>query len=308
MKFVLSALAIAVPLAAQSGNHQPPAGAKIEFDVASVKPNKAGLPPNGPAPNSIFPLGPGDVYVPNGGHFWAVNQTMLTYLRFAYKDMWYRMQYVLPQLPEWVRTDRYDIEARVAGNPGKDDMRVIMQALLADRCRLKLHRETREVPVFAMVLDKPGKTGRQLQPHVDDPPCANSTEKPATYNQLQAVTSHGYPVPCGGDQYIATTGIGSWREGARNVDMARVAESLQGYGRMERPVVDRTGLSGKFDFALEWTPQQNGLSVDADAGQFQQPGPTFTQAVHDQLGLKFKEDKAPIEIVVVDHIERPSEN
>lgn len=109
-------------------------------------------------------------------------------------------------------------------------------------------------------------------------------------------------------QNVATTGAGAWREGARNVDMARAAESLQGYGRMQRPVVDRTGLSGKFDFALEWTPQPEGPSVDADAGQFRQPGPSFMQAVHDQLGLKFKEDQAPIDIVVVDHIERPSEN
>jgi uncharacterized protein (TIGR03435 family) len=301
MKSLCAVLALAIPLTAQTGN-------KLEFDIASIKPNKSGLPPKGPAPNSIFPLGPGDVYVPNGGHFLAVNQTMLTYFRFAYKDIFYRLQYVLPQLPEWMRTERYDIEARVEGNPSKDDMRVMMQALLADRCQLKLHHETREVPVFALVLDKPGKTGRQLEPHVDDPPCATSMGKPASYRGLQAVTAHGYPVPCGGDQYVATTGIGAWREGARNVDMARVAESLQGFGRMGRPVVDRTGLSGKFDFALEWTPQPEGPTVDADAEQFRQPGPSFMEAVRNQLGLKFKEDKAPIEIVVVDHIERPSEN
>lgn len=98
MKSLLAALVLATQLAAQSG-------AKLEFDVASIKPNKSGLPPNGPAPNSIFPLGPGDVYVPNGGHFLAVNQSMLTYLRFAYKDLGYQLQYVLPSLPEWVRTE-----------------------------------------------------------------------------------------------------------------------------------------------------------------------------------------------------------
>jgi bla regulator protein blaR1 len=158
------------------------------------------------------------------------------------------------------------------------------------------------------VLDKPGKTGWQLEPQVDDPPCATSTGKPASYSQLQATTPHGYPLPCGGDQYVAPTGIGAWREGARNVDMARVAESLQGFGRMARPVLDGTGLSGKFDFALEWTPRPGGPAVDANAAEFQQPGPSFLQAVREQLGLKFKEDKAPIEIVVIDHIARPSEN
>jgi uncharacterized protein (TIGR03435 family) len=265
MKLLFAVLALAVPLAAQSA-------AKLEFDIASIKPNKSGLPPKGPAPNSIFPLGPGDVYVPNGGHFLAVNQTMLTYFRFAYNHFWSRMQYTLPSLPEWVRTERYDIEARVAGNPTKDDMRVMMQALLADRCKLKLHREARVVPVFALVLDKPEKTGKQLEPHVDNPPCANSYGKPATYNQMQPTTPHGYPLPCGGDQYVATTGIGAWREGARNVDMARVAESLQGFGRMPRPVMDRTGLTGTFDFALSgrrnprgrrWTPTPSSFGSPA---------------------------------------------
>lgn len=291
----------AIPLAAQPAESP----AKLEFDVASIKPNRAGFPPNGPAPNSIFPLGPGDIFVPSGGFFSAINQTLFTYLRFSYKELWFQTEYILPQLPAWAKTERYDIQGRVEGNPTKDDMRLMMQSLLIDRCKLKLHYETRQVPVFALVLDKPGKIGRQLEPHSDDPPCSTSFEKPASYNQLQATTSHGYPVPCGGMQYIPTKGIGIARQGARNMTMAFVAKSLGPIGNFDRPIVDRTGLAGNFDFAIEWTPRSNRPLPE---GVDEPPGPSFQEAMKQQLGLKLEPQKAPIEVIIIDHIERPSEN
>ncbi len=290
----------ALPLAAQ-----PTAPGRLEFDVASMKQNKAGFPPNGPAPNSIFPLGPGDVFVPSGGFFSAVNQTLFTYLRFAYKELWFQRDYILPQLPEWTKTERYDIQARVQGNPTKDDMRMMMQSLLIDRCKLKLHYETRQMAVFALVLDKPGKTGRQLEPHVDDPPCAASIEKPASYNQLQATTARGYPVPCGGMQAVPTTGIGIRRGGARDMPIAFLAKSLGPQGNFDRPIVDRTGLSGNFDFVIEWTPRYDGALPEGIDGP---PGPSFQEAMKQQLGLKLEPQKAPVEILVIDHIERPADN
>jgi uncharacterized protein (TIGR03435 family) len=290
----------AIPLAAQ-----PTTPGRLEFDVASIKLNKAGLPPNGPAPNSIFPLGPGDVFVPSGGFFNAVNQTLFTYLRFAYKELYFQTQYLLPQLPEWVRTERYDIQARVQGNPSKDDMRMMMQALLIDRCKLKLHHETREIPVFALVLDKSGQLGRQIEPHVDDPPCATSIEKPASYRQLQATTARGYPIPCGGMQILQPTGIGIARQGARNMPIAFLAKQLVGLGNFGRPGVDRTGLTGNFDFFIEWTPHYDG---PLPQGVEEAPGPSFQEAMKQQLGLKMEPQKAPVEILIIDHIERPSDN
>ena len=80
-------------------------------------------------------------------------------------------RYVLPQLPEWVTTERFDIQARAEKNPGKDEMRLMMRSLLADRFKLAVHYETLQVPLFAIVLAKPGKTGPQLQLHPIDTSC-----------------------------------------------------------------------------------------------------------------------------------------
>jgi uncharacterized protein (TIGR03435 family) len=130
------------------------AGGKMAFDVVSVKTNKSNEPPT-----SAFVLGPGDAYVSNGGRFSATNQPLIAYLAFAYK----LRASDLPGLPAWVYNDRFDIEARVQGNPTKDQMRLLMQSLLADRFKLATHSETKPGPAFALVMSKPGKIGPQLQ-------------------------------------------------------------------------------------------------------------------------------------------------
>src|ERR1700722_1710446 len=108
----VSVIAAAMPLEAQSAAGQAPVaqsatGSQPSFDVASVKQNKSGN-----QPTSNFPLGPGDVYVPNGGFFSATNQPLITYFYFAYRIMSNQSLYVLPQLPGWSMTDRFDIQAR----------------------------------------------------------------------------------------------------------------------------------------------------------------------------------------------------
>jgi uncharacterized protein (TIGR03435 family) len=139
------------------------AGGKMAFDVASVRPNKS----NDQA-NSNFPLGPGDGYVLNGGLFAATNQPLIVYIGFAYK----LRQSDLPGLRAWVYDDRFDIEARTNGNPTKDQMRLMMQSLLADRFKLAVHTAIKQGPVFALVVAKPGKTGPQLQR--DSKPCSTA--------------------------------------------------------------------------------------------------------------------------------------
>ena len=139
----------------------------LAFDAASVKPNKSG-----DIPHSNVPLDSGDYFVPTGGFFNATSEPLFQYVIFAYRITGNQMQFLLPQLPGWVTTDRFDIQARVAGNPGKEQIRLMMRSLLADRFKLAIHNETRQVPVFAVVLLKPGKTGPQLQPHPVDSSCA----------------------------------------------------------------------------------------------------------------------------------------
>jgi uncharacterized protein (TIGR03435 family) len=144
------------------------------FDVASVKPSKSENPPY-----SNFPLEPGDVYAPNGGFFSATSLPRITYIFFAYRISGNQSQYLLPQLPGWVTAEWFDIQARAEGNPSKDQMRLMMPSLLADRFKLATHNETREVPVFAYVLTKNGKTGPQLRPHLDNSPCPTNAPPPS---------------------------------------------------------------------------------------------------------------------------------
>ncbi len=143
------------------------------FDVASVKGNKSG----NPAANSNFPLGPGAVYSANGGHFTATNFSLVSYIFFAYRIVGDQAQAVLTQLPGWVTTDRFDILANTDGDPAKDtkdQMRLMMRSLLAERFKMVSHYETRQVPILAAVLVKPGKTGPQLQPHPADAACSTA--------------------------------------------------------------------------------------------------------------------------------------
>src|SRR5580692_5770822 len=110
------------------------AGVRVALAAALLSGLAASQP--GVQPYSNFPLGPGDVYVQNGGLFSANNLPLVTYIFFAYKFIGNQAQYLLPQLPEWTKSEQFDIQARAAGNPGKDQMRLMMRALLADRFKL----------------------------------------------------------------------------------------------------------------------------------------------------------------------------
>ncbi len=149
------------------------AGGKKAFDVASVKLD------SGPFRPSNFPLGPGDEFRPVGGRF-SADVTVFSYVAFAYKvrllsatgggnaaaDIRKAMQ-----MPEWVLTNRYAIEARADGESTKDEMRLMMQSLLAERFGFKAHFEERTFPSFALELVNRGKTGPKLRPHSEGVPC-----------------------------------------------------------------------------------------------------------------------------------------
>jgi uncharacterized protein (TIGR03435 family) len=302
---VLAAVTIA-DLIVQSAAGQSAPG-KVEFEVASVKPNKSDAPPS-----SNNPLGPGNVYSPYGGFFQAANFPLYTYIGFAYKIMGNQEQFLRPQMPAWVMTDRFDIQGRADGNPDKDRMRLMMRSLLADRFKLAIHYETRQVPVFALVLLKPGKTGPALQPHAPLDPTNDSscpTVPQVSQNQVsQNQVAGQFPALCGGLFPLPPTTPGRVRFGARNVTLGFIANQVSAMGQLERPVIDRTGLDGNFDFALEWVlesraPQAPGADLPTDSS-----GPTFLEALKDQLGIKLESQKGPAEVIILDHVEHPSEN
>jgi uncharacterized protein (TIGR03435 family) len=152
-----------VVLASAALSQEPP---KLTFEVASIKQSKGAFTP------PSFPLDAGDAFVPTGGLFNA-DFPLVVYITFAYK-LWLtpaQMQAMTEHLPKWVASDRFAIHARAEGNPTKDQIRQMMQSLLADRFQMQIHFETKTVPLFALTLIKPGKLGPNLRPHDQGPPC-----------------------------------------------------------------------------------------------------------------------------------------
>lgn len=261
------------------------------FEVASVKPSSA----NGP-PNSNFPLGPGDVYVQNGGFFSATNYPFTAYLFFAYKLHGNQAESLAPQLPNWATTERFDIQARAQGNPTKDEMRLMMRALLAERFKLAIHNESREAPVLAFVLAKPGKLGPDLQAHPKDAPCSTTPDPSASTPNPSAKL----PVLCNGLYPMPPRSAGQLRFAGRNVTLTFIADTLSARTNTGRQLIDATGLTGTFDFSLEFMLDAN---AHPDA-----PGVSFEEALRDQLGIKLQAQKGQISVMKIDHVERPTAN
>jgi uncharacterized protein (TIGR03435 family) len=186
------------------------------------------------------------------------------------------------------------LEARASGSPTKDDMRLMMQSLLQERFHLVIHREAREVPAYALVLAKPITLGPRIKPHpADDPDCAETKF---------TKTTTGTDPTCGASSPIVPETPGDFATAVYNMPMDAIAVELG------RRVVNRTGLTGAYDYTLEFAPEQ-ALNAQPDASADSEPGgPSFTAAVKNQLGLKLVPQKLPGEVVVVDRIERPSEN
>jgi uncharacterized protein (TIGR03435 family) len=281
------------------------AGGHMSFEVASVRLNP------GPMQPANFRLSPDDAYIKTGGLLNA-DFPLATYITFAYKIWPDREQFqtMFEHLPKWVRTDSYEIHARSAQkDPTKDQMRLMMQALLKDRFGLVVHYETQDAPVLEMSLVKPGTLGPKLHRHEDGPAC-NVLGTAAADAQLKDKIDI-FPRKCGGIEAVRTSNQ-SILMGGRDTTSAMMAKSLS-IGRVIRPVVDETGLTGKYDFTLNWDPEPGTFRTAPGAATENAPapdplGPTFLEAVKDQLGLKLKSGKAPLKVLVIDHIERPSEN
>ena len=262
------------------------------FEVASVRPNKSS-----DAPNSRFPLGPGDAYA-SGSLFSATNQPLIAYLRFAYK----LGQGDLLGLPAWIYSESFDIEARAAGSPTKDQMRVMMRSLLADRFKVSTHTERRKKPVYNLMLAKAHTTGPQLRPDPDVGVCSSSPV-------LVDLPS----IPCGSLGPTSASAPERGRLVGRRVTLGRIAGILANpFTGLDRPVMDRTGLTGSYDFVIEWSLVRDAAQPpdpsQRPALQSENDGPGFLEALPKQLGLKLVSATALVEVLVVDHVEHPEEN
>lgn len=280
---------------------QPPADPS--FEVASVKSNRTDAPAT-----TLFPIGPGDAYAANGGRFRATNQPLIAYLRFAYR----LGQGDLLDLPRWIYDERFDVEARANGEPTKDQMRVMMRSLLKDRFRLVVHTEQRTQAIFDLQLATPGQTGPQLRAHQTDDTCVSVVEPqfttlPPSQPGLRSASIFQLPtLPCGSRGFMT---IGNPGDRVRIVGngepMERIADALRGpQTGINRHIRDRTGLSGTFDLSLEWSV----VSDTVQAPIQDDLPPRFLEALKTQLGLTLSSTKGPVDVLVVDQVERPTEN
>jgi bla regulator protein blaR1 len=271
------------------------AGSKMAFDVASIRQNKTD-----PSymDRSNVQLDSENIFTPTGGLFLTTGGRLAGYIGFAYKLTNAERSEVLDQLPKWAKTDSYAIEARAGGDPTKDQYRLMMQSLLADRFKLKLHFETGQAQVLAFVLEKPGRLGPDLKPHAAADQCSTA----AALSGPAPSVAGGFPAVCGGFCQLPPSAPGHYTGGARNVPLSMIAESLyQFIPGNTKPVIDGAGLTGNYDLRIDFALHINGVPFDPN-------GASFFEALKDDLSLKLVQRIAPVETVVIDHIEEPSAN
>jgi len=240
-----------------------------KFDVASIKPNAE--------KDNRFMM-PGG---PQGGTYRATGVTLKMLIMYAYGVP---AAFQVSGGPSWIGTERWDIQAKVEEEtPPRDRFLQLLRALLEDRFQLKVRRETKEMPVYELAV---AKSGSKLKPHSGDPP------KPE--DRLRV-------------------GFGSMRFQDCGLGLLAYQLSLQ----LGRKVTDKTGLTGQYDFTLEWAPEpgQGGLEsigLPPDPSLKFPPTdpnrPSIFTAIQELLGLRLDSEKGPVDMIVIDSVERPSEN
>lgn len=245
--------------------------AKPAFEVASVKRNVS-KPPS-------FPVGP---EARPGGAFVSTNVALERVMRFAYN----LPEYQIVGGPDWVRTDRFDIEARAGRDVSPEELRRMVQALLEDRFQLVLRREQREMPLYALVRARDDK---QLGPNLraSAAGCAEPGGRGETMEERR--TPNG--------------GVATQRTCA---SLAALVSSLS--SALQSPVDDRTALTGLWDYELSFTGERRRGTSPSAAAQDPNDAPALLTAVQEQLGLRLDARRGPVDVLVIESAAQPTEN
>jgi uncharacterized protein (TIGR03435 family) len=256
----------------------------LAFEVASVKPNKSG-----------DNRRPGLDYLP-GGRFSAVNVPLYIIIAIAYNVPFQSSR--LSGGPDWTRSERYDIEAKAeegsipSGSSAKvrdERMRWMLQTLLADRFKLTIRREMREQPVYALVISKRGPKLQRAK--IEEKDCPEGS--PNNASSCHALAG----------------GQGRGIHG-QAIDMSDLVLFLANW--TDRPMIDKTGIQGLFNIQTEgWAPlrpKPGPPDEGEEAKAMSDPSRPTLFAVLEQLGLKLESQRAPVEMFVIEHVEKPSEN
>ena len=249
-RVVVTALTIAASTAALS--------AQLTFEVASIRASTS--------------LNQGGTMGPKPGRFFAINVPTTSFITFGHNIK----SYQLVGVPDWARTDRYNLDATTGPNASMDQMREMMRSLLDERFKFRAHRETRQLDGYALVRLTNDRLGPSMQA--------------STLNcrDPKAARPQGGRFTCG-----ITFGPGSFIAG--DITPAILADLLTGHAG--GVVIDKTGLAGNFDVELKWAPDLAPSDL-----------PSIFTAVQEQLGLRLVSEKVPSEVLVIDSIERPTEN
>ena len=282
--FLLAAglIAAIMPAFGQGDPAQATATTKtLSFDVVSIKPDKS-------------ETGPFTIGFPADGDGLAITNIPLEYIiQFAYD---FERGDLVSGMPDWAKSERYDIQTKVADvdlttwrELSDTDRRVMVQAILADRFKLKVRREPKDLPIYELVVAKTGAKVKESKP--GDPKEVKGPDGSVIRGMLH-------------------TGQGQFT--AQDESMADLALNLSDYA--DRQVIDKTGLTGRYDFTLQFTPEPgHGPEYRGAAGRAlnaspDSSGPSVYTAVQEQLGLKLEPGKSPVEGLVIDHVERPAGN
>jgi uncharacterized protein (TIGR03435 family) len=291
-------------LGAQAPQAPPSAPA---FEVASIKPNKSG---------------DGRVMLGNQpGRFTATNVTLRMLIRNAYQ----LQDFQISGGPGWLASDRFDIVAKIeagvqdampvgppAPGQGPTPLQLMIRSLLAERFKLAVHTETKDQPIYALVLARSdGRLGPELKK--SDTDCAALMAAMRGRGPGRGMPPPGPPQP--GERIPCGIRIGPGNMAVGGMTLAQFANSLGMF--VGRVVLDRTDLTGHYDINLTWTPDQmtqrapgtpadqpiriNGVDIDPN-------GPSIFTAVQEQLGLKLDSQRGPVDILVIDRAEHPVED
>lgn len=273
---VLTAAAICltiVPL----GYGQTPA-----FEVASIKPN------NSADHRTMIQMTPGGRLNANN-----VSVQMLMTMAYGIKNN------QISGAPGWVESERYDISAKPEGAADQDQIKLMIQALLADRFKLKFHRETKEQPIYALVVDKGGPKFKE----------SKGDDESILGEAPPGPKPEGGRGPGMGMRQGMRMGRGNLA--ASGITLAAFAGQLANV--VGRQVIDKTGLTATYDFKLTWTPEEGQGMMRIPSGDAPPPapadsGPSIFTALQEQLGLKLEAQKGPVEMFIIDHVEKATEN
>ena len=261
----------------------------VAFEAASVKPNKLG-----DASTSVRPH--------PGGRFSATNAPVALFITYAYHLQPFQLQ----GGPGWIRSDRFDVTARMegdspvlSGDGQATRLMLAMRTLLADRFKLAVHWETQELPIYALLLARSdGKLGPNIRRSAVDCVALSAARAAAAKEGRTLAPNTPDQVPCG-----MRNNSGRFQFGGNSMSTFALGLSNE----VARVVVDRTGLEGNWDFEFTFTPERiRQASPGTPQTEIDPNGPSLFTAIQEQLGLKLESTKGPVRVLVIDHIEQPS--